>query len=101
MQVIARGATFASLVREAFDQIRDGAADNAAIYLRLLGALETVAQQTANARRRATLGAHVNLIAHEAERELTGDYNLQRVCERVTAVRATLKSEAQVKSFTK
>ncbi len=98
VQVIARGATFASLVREAFDQIRDVAGDNTAIYLRLLGALETVARQTGNERRSATLAAQVNLVADEAERDLASTYNLQRVHQRVVAVRATRKSATGLES---
>ncbi len=98
VRVIARGATFESLVREAFDQIRDVAVDNTAVYLRLLGAIETVAQQTENVRRRATLAAQVKLVADEAERKLANDYNLERVRERAAAVRATISSEADVES---
>lgn len=98
VQVIARGPTFESLVREAFDQIRDVAADNTAVYLRLLGALETVARQTENARRRATLAAQVKLVADAAERELASDYNLERVRERAVAVRATIESAPDVES---
>lgn len=95
VQVIARGPSFESLVREAFDQIRDVAADNTAVYLRLLGAIEMVARQTQSARRRATLAAQVNLAADAAERELGSDYNLERVRARVAAVRATISSEVE------
>ncbi|MDQ3472146.1 MAG: DUF2254 domain-containing protein [Acidobacteriota bacterium] len=96
VQVIARGATFESLVREAFDQIRDAAAGNTSIYLRLLGAIETVAQQMANRRRGATLAAQVTLIAEEAERTLASDYNLERVRAKAAAVRAIIESKAGV-----
>jgi uncharacterized membrane protein len=90
VQVIACGATFESLVREAFDQIRDVAADNTAIYLRLLGAIETVARQTENDRRGKMIAAQLNLVADEAERELASNYNLERVRARVVAMRARL-----------
>lgn len=96
VQVIARGATFESLVREAFDQIRDVAADNTAIYLRSLGAFETVAQHMANKRRVATLVAQVNLVVDQAERRLASDYNLERVRAKAAVVRATIESEAIV-----
>ena len=90
IKVIARIATFESLVRAAFDQIRDVAADNTAIYLRLLVALETVIQRTTTTRRKAVLAAQVDLISDEADRVLATEYNLKRVRERVDAVRAKL-----------
>lgn len=70
------------------------AAGNTSIYLRLLGAIETVAQQMANQRRGATLAAQVNLIAEEAERKLASDYNLERVRAKAAAVRAIIESKA-------
>ena len=94
VQVIARGATFESLVSEAFDQIRDVAGENTAIYLRLLGAIETVAEQTVNKRRSATLAAQVNLVSEKAERALPSDYNLERVRLRAATARATIETEA-------
>ncbi len=96
LKVIAEGATFESLVRGAFDQIRDVAADNTAIYLRLLRALETVAERTLAQGRRETLANQVALIAEEADRELASNYNLTRVRERVGAVSAKLKQASVV-----
>jgi uncharacterized membrane protein len=90
VRVIARGATFESFVRGAFDQIRDVAAENTAIYLRLLNALATVAQRTTTTRRRTALASQVDLISDEADRVLASDYNLKRVKERAGAVRALL-----------
>jgi uncharacterized membrane protein len=90
VRVIARAATFESLVRGAFDQIRDVAADNTAIFLRLLNAIETVAQRTTTTRRRTALASQVDLISDEANRVLASDYNLTRVRERAGAVRAKL-----------
>jgi uncharacterized membrane protein len=48
LRVIARGPSFASLLAEAFDQIRQNAAGNVAVLTRLLQALEIIAGQTAN-----------------------------------------------------
>jgi uncharacterized membrane protein len=90
VRVIARGATFESFVHGAFDQIRDVAAENTAIYLRLLNALATVAQRTTTTRRRTALASQVDLISDEADRVLASDYNLKRVRERAGAVRALL-----------
>lgn len=90
VRVIARSATFESLVRGAFDQIRDVAADNTAIYLRLLNALETVIQRTTTTRRKAVLASQVELISDEAERTLASNYNVKRLRERVHIVRAKL-----------
>lgn len=91
VRVIARGPTFKSLAREAFDQIRDAAAGNASIYLRLLGAIETTARQTTRALRRETLSAQVELIAKEADRMVESNYNRERVRERIAETLSKLK----------
>lgn len=90
VRVIAQSATFESLVQGAFDQIRDVAADNTAIYLRLLSAIETITRRTTTTRRRAALAIQVDLISDEAERVLASDYNIKRVRQRADAVRAML-----------
>jgi uncharacterized membrane protein len=48
LRLIVRGASFDGLLSEAFDQIRQNAEGNVAILLRLLGALQTIAGQTAS-----------------------------------------------------
>jgi uncharacterized membrane protein len=87
-----RAATFESLVCEAFDQIRDVARENTAIYLRLLGAIETVSQRTQTSRRRETLVTQVKLISAEADRVLASEYNLRHVREKIGNVCAKLNT---------
>ncbi len=71
LRVIVRGPSFASLLAEAFDQIRQNAAGNVAVLTRLLHALEIIAGQTANPRRRQSLRQQAELIADVAERTIT------------------------------
>ncbi len=70
LRVIARGPSFESLLAEAFDQIRQNAEGNVVVLTRQLQALETIADQTANARRRYVLRQQADLIAAVAERTI-------------------------------
>ncbi|MDQ4121187.1 MAG: DUF2254 domain-containing protein [Acidobacteriota bacterium] len=83
IRVLARGATFGSLLDEAFDQIRDAASNNPAIYLQMLSAIESIAGQTKNEQRRRALNKHINLIAKEAARTIESEYNREQVRGRV------------------
>jgi uncharacterized membrane protein len=67
LRVIARGPDFASLLAEAFDQIRQNASGNVAVLTRLLHSLELIASQTTNVRRRQLLRQQADLIASVAE----------------------------------
>jgi uncharacterized membrane protein len=75
LRVIARGPSFESLLAEAFDQIRQNAEGNVAVLTRQLQALETIAGQTANARRRQVLRQQADLIAAVAERTITSPHD--------------------------
>ena len=75
LRVIARGPSFESLLAEAFDQIRQNAEGNVAVLTRQLQALETIAGQTANARRRQALRQQADLIAAVAERTITSPHD--------------------------
>lgn len=79
LRVIARGATFESLLDEAFDQIRESAAGNAAVILRLLGALATVARATADDGRLTYIAEHAARVLSLAERSIKSDYDLGRI----------------------
>lgn len=70
LRVIARGPCFESLLAEAFDQIRQNAEGNVAILTRQLQALEIIAGQTSNIRRRQALRQQADLIAGVAERTI-------------------------------
>ena len=79
LRVIARGPSFPSLLAEAFDQIRQNAAGNVAVLTRMLEALETIAGQTANLRRRQALRQQAELIAAQAERTIASPHDRGRV----------------------
>ena len=55
LRVIAQGATFASMVELAFDQIRQNAGGNVAVLTRLIGALHTLERHAQRPSRRRVL----------------------------------------------
>lgn len=76
LRVIARGPSFASLLAEAFDQIRQNAEGNVAVLTRMLHALEIIAEQTAKHRRRQALRQQAELIVAVAERTISSPHDL-------------------------
>lgn len=70
LRVVARGPTFASLLGEAFDQIRQNAEGNVAVLGCLLQALEVIAGRTQDAQRRQALRRQADLIADVAGRSI-------------------------------
>ena len=96
LRVITVGPTFASLVAESFDQIRDSAVGNVAIMLRMLGSLQTIASLTASPSRRRTLREQVQWITEVAERTIESPHDRTRFESRLTHVRAALESEPVV-----
>jgi uncharacterized membrane protein len=93
LRIIAMGPSFESLVSESFDQIRASACGNVGIMLRMLGALHTIANLTANPSRRQVLGAHVQWIAELAERTIESPRDRARFEGRMARVRAALESK--------
>jgi uncharacterized membrane protein len=75
LRVIARGLSFASLLAEAFDQIRQNAAGNVTVLTRLLQALEIIAGPTAHIGRREALWQQADLIAAVAEQTITSPHD--------------------------
>ncbi len=70
LRVVPRGPTFAGLLAEAFDQIRQNAGGNVAVLARLHEVLRLVAQRTTDAQRHRALRAHAELICETAERSV-------------------------------
>jgi uncharacterized membrane protein len=93
LRVITIGPTFASLVAGSFDQIRGSAMGNAAIMLRMLGALQTIASRTASPNRRRALREQVQSIAELAERTIESPHDRARVESRLARVCEALKTE--------
>lgn len=73
--LIAKRLTFEKFVTEAFDQIRDNAAGNTAVLVRLLKAIAVIASQTANAGRLGILLDSALLVAKQANRSVDDEYN--------------------------
>jgi uncharacterized membrane protein len=70
LRVIARGPSFASLVREAFDQIRQNAGGNVAVLGQLLQSLRVLAGTTENSHRRRVLTEQVEAVAEVVSRTI-------------------------------
>jgi len=70
LRLITRGPTFADLLAEAFDQIRQNAEGNVAVLARLLQILEIVAKRTTDVDRRLALRQQADLVAETAERSV-------------------------------
>ena len=64
--LIPKGPDFADFLREAFEQIREHAQGNVAIYVRLLEALETLARFTNDVSRRKDIAEQVRLVSDYA-----------------------------------
>ncbi|OYW73940.1 MAG: hypothetical protein B7Z37_19680 [Verrucomicrobia bacterium 12-59-8] len=82
LRVIAIGPTFASLVSESFDQIRDSAEGNLSIMLRMLGALHTIGSLTDSVPHRQILCLNAHCIAELAEQSLKYRHDRERFDER-------------------
>ena len=62
LRVIAEGVTFEALVDSAFNQIRRYGRSDAAVTMRLLEAIDTIASYTSNTKLRAVLRRHAEMI---------------------------------------
>jgi uncharacterized membrane protein len=75
VRLIARGPTFAGLVAESFDQIRQNAEGNVAILSRLLQVLEIIARRTSDPRRRQALAYQADIVTKRAEHSVSSPYD--------------------------
>jgi len=94
LRVITIGPTFASLVAESFDQIRESALGNVAIMLRMLGALQTIASLTTSKNRRQVLCDQAQCIAELARRTIESPHDRARFESRMARVREALEVES-------
>ncbi len=90
LRVLARGATFQSLLDEAFDQIRESAEGNAAVILRMLRALGAVARRTADGRRLSHVAAHAVRLRSLADRSIKSEYDRARIDRAAAELTLTL-----------
>ncbi len=87
VRVIARGPTFARVLAEACDQIRNCARGNAAVLTAMARILGSVARETPSAPRRALLREQIELIAEIAEQSIEFEYDRAQVREAVATAR--------------
>ena len=94
LRVIGRGQTFETFVDTAFDQIRGSAASNVAVMLRMLSALQTIANATESAERQQPLRRHVDAIAELAKRTIESPFDRARFEGHLERVRRSFGSRA-------
>jgi uncharacterized membrane protein len=90
VRVIAKRPDFASYLATAFDQVRTNAAEDEAIYIRLLAALHTVAQRTRRPDYRRAIGQQADLVLAAAEKNITADYEMEQIKQRYQELRSDL-----------
>jgi uncharacterized membrane protein len=88
VRLIGRGPSFEALLDESLDQIRQNAGGNMAIQLRMLTALENLAEHTDRPARRAALREKARSIAELAERTIEAPNDRVIVATRAALVRA-------------
>jgi len=93
LRVVAKGQSFEGLLAESFDQVRSNARGNAAIMLRMLGAIQTIAGLAVDPSRRRTLRGQVRWIAEVAERTLDSSHERARVNAQLAHVRQALEAD--------
>jgi uncharacterized membrane protein len=93
LRVITVGPTFAGMVADSFDQIRESAQGNVAVMLRMLDALDAVASLTVSPGRRRALHEQVQSIAELAERTIESPHDQVRFGCRLARVRATFHAD--------
>jgi uncharacterized membrane protein len=79
LRVIARGPTFQSLLADAFDHIRATSVNNREVQVRLLAALESIAETTVRPERRRMIWKQAILVAEAARDNVPATYERARV----------------------
>lgn len=77
--MFTRGAGFEDFLREAFEQIRECAQENVAIYIRLLHAYELLAHAATTSDRKANIEKQVQLVMAFARHHLRIADQIERV----------------------
>jgi uncharacterized membrane protein len=92
VRVIAQRPDFTGYLATAFDQIRTNAAEDLAIYLRLLAALHTVTQRTTRPDYRRALRQQAELTRAAAEKNITVGYDIEQVRQHYHELNQALSS---------
>lgn len=95
LRVIAEGVTFEALVDSAFNQIRRYAQSDAAVTMRLLEAIATIVATTGNAKQRAVLRRHAEMIQRGSSKGLSEELDRQVVKHQYDKVLTKLVQQSQ------
>jgi uncharacterized membrane protein len=85
LRVIAHPVTFANLIDDAFNQIRQYGRSDVAVTIRLLEAIAVIASQTKNKKDRAVLLRHANTIAQSSQEAVSVECDRKDIKERYLA----------------
>ncbi len=91
LRVIARGATFESMLDDSFDQIRESAEGNAAIIVRMLHGLRTIARQSRSQQLVRHISVHLGRIESFASRSIESPHDCARVTEAARELSAVIE----------
>lgn len=92
LRVIAYGATFAGLLEDSFDQIRQNAFGNVAVLTAMLRAIAAIESSVESDERVAALSRQVQLILSQARRSVVEPVDLEKIEMTVREVRARVHS---------
>ena len=101
LRVIARGATFESMLDDSFDQIRESAEGNAGIIVRMLHGLKTVARQTRSQDRLRHIAAHLERVESLASRSIKSPHDCERIKEAARELSIALNKRSDNQSTAK
>ena len=91
---IPKHPSFANLMTGALDQIREAADGNTVVLTRLLYLLQVVGRPTTHPGRRAVLVDHARLVAEQADRRLSTNYQRNLVRQQLIETLLTLDEDA-------
>lgn len=91
VRVIMRGPTYADVVSQSFDQIREHAGGNVAVLEALLGAIEQLVTRQADPARRSVLLEQVVAIEEQVKQTVSVPRDLRRVSAFVLRTRSALE----------
>lgn len=94
LRVIAKGRSFEDLLGESFDQIRESAAGNTAIILRMLAALTVIERQTLNKSRLHAIALRVSMLQSLADHTIKTSYDRARVTDAIARFALTVEDRA-------
>ncbi len=101
LRVIARGATFESMLDDSFDQIRESAGGNAAIIVRMLHGLRTIARQSRSQQRLRHIWVQLRRIESFAARTIESPHDCARITEAARELRAVIEKRSGNQSSAK